>query len=198
MKNIIKRITLPLFSLLTILACIAPAATATKGPAVSTDTPLPPTATQSPTAGTVNVWVFFTMAADENMTPVPVARTIPQTESHEELLQFALRELLKGPSEAEKDKGLASWFSPATADAVSYVVLDGDYFTIFFQSLNTLIPNASTSAGSQMLLSQLNSTAFQFDFVESVNYTLEGNCDDFWQWLQMDCHIVTRAEWEAG
>ncbi len=49
-----------------------------------------------------------------------------------------------------------------------------------------------------MLLSQLDSTMFQFDFVQRVNYTLEGNCDDFWEWLQMGCHIVTRAEWEAG
>lgn len=178
------------------LACLAP--TATQGPGVSTVTSLPPTAQITPTPGIEKVWVFFTMAADENMTPVPVARTVPETDNQEALVHSTLKELLKGPTDAEIAQGFTSWFSPATAGAVTDVVWDGEFFTVVFQGLKALIPNASTSAGSQILLSQLNSTVFQFDFVESVNYTLEGNCDDFWQWLQSDCHIVTRAEWEAG
>jgi hypothetical protein len=188
-----KRFLIASFPMLTMLGCIAstPAATPT-----STLTAPSPTV-EITAAVETNVWVFFTIAADESMTPVPVARTVPETNSHETLVLSTLKELLKGPTDAEKGKGLASWFSPATAGAAIDVVWDGDFFTVVFQGLNNLIPNASTSAGSQMLLSQLDSTMFQFDFVQSVNYTLEGNCDDFWEWLQMGCHIVTRAEWEA-
>jgi spore germination protein GerM len=190
-----KRLLIAIVPVLPLLACIASTPTATEGPAVAIKTATP---TQTHTPETVSVWVYFTMTADENMTPVPASRTVPETDSREELLQSTLKELLTGPTDAEKDAGFVSWFSPATTDAVIDVVWDGDFFTVVFQGLNTLIPNASASAGSQMLLSQLDSTMFQFDFVQRVNYTLEGNCDDFWEWLQMGCHIVTRAEWEAG
>jgi len=190
-----KRLLIAIVPVLPLLACVASTPAATERPAVATGTA---GATQTLTPGTVSVWVYFTMAADENMTPVPVARTVPETGNQETLIHSTLKELLKGPTDAERAIGFASWFSPATADAASDVVWDGDFFTIVFQDLKTIIPNASTSAGSQMLLSHLDSTMFQFDFVQRVNYTLEGNCDDFWEWLQMGCHIVTRAEWEAG
>jgi len=146
----------------------------------------------------MSVWVFFTLAADENMTPVPAARLIPETDSPAVRVRQTLGELLKGPTDAEKAAGLTSWFSAETADTLVDVTGNNHEYTLAFTGLTTLIPNASTSAGSRMLLSQLNSTVFQFDFVDSVNCTLEGNCDDFWQWLQRDCHIVTRAEWETG
>jgi hypothetical protein len=191
----LKRLLIGFFPVLLLLGCNASIPDATAWPAETVTTEA---LAQSPESRMMSVWVFFTPAADENMTPVPAARTIPETDSREELLQLTLKELVKGPTDTERAKELTSWFSPVTADAVSDVVWDGDFYTVVFQGLNTLIPNASTSAGSQMLLSQLNSTVFQFDFVESVNYTLEGNCDDFWQWLQRDCHIVTRVEWETG
>ncbi|MGB7536974.1 MAG: GerMN domain-containing protein [Anaerolineales bacterium] len=195
------------------LACIATTPAATQeGPAATqtgitlvhleTDSVMPGIteaagATQAQATGTVSVWVFFTMAADENMTPVPVARAVPETDIQASLIHSTLRELLKGPTDAEKGTGLTSWFSPATAGAASSVIGEGDFFTADFAGLNTLIPNASTSAGSQMLLSQLNSTMFQFEFVQSVTYTLGGNCSAFWEWLQSGCHTVTRAEWEG-
>jgi spore germination protein GerM len=146
----------------------------------------------------VSVWVYYTMASDENMTPVPVARSVPDSDVPATLVRSTLQELMKGPTDAEKAAGLISWFSPATANDVSGVTGNNNEYTVTFTELDTLIPNASTSAGSQMLLSQLNSTMFQFDFVGSVTYTLEGNCDAFWEWLQSGCYTVTRAEWEAG
>ncbi|MBN2084015.1 MAG: GerMN domain-containing protein [Anaerolineales bacterium] len=206
---------LPLLAIvLPTLACNISTPIATDGPAVPTASILTlpaqntqgamPTVSetwspvQSPEPGTVSVWVFFTMAADENMTPVPATRSVPQTDNEAVLVRSTLKELLKGPTDAEKAAGLTSWFSPATADAVAGVIGVGGEYTVDFTGLNTLIPNASTSAGSQMLMSQLNSTVFQFDFVQSVGYTLDGDCAAFWEWLQMGCHTVTRAEWEAG
>ena len=196
------------------LACTATTPTATERPAAATGTDIPPVhfetnsvlpevtetlgATQALTPGMASVWVYFTMASDENMTPVPVARLVPDSNIPAALVHSTLKELLKGPSDAERDAGLASWFSPDTMDAVTGVILDNDELTVDFVLLNVLIPNASTSAGSQMLLSQLNSTVFQFDFVQTVQYTLDGDCAAFWEWLQMGCHPVTRAEWEAG
>jgi len=206
-----KRFLITAVPALLTLACIAttpttaqmPTAEATSTPALNITSsmmetlgPLPDPETPAP--GMVSVWVFFAMAGDDNMTPVPAARSVVQTDSHTELIRLTLEELLKGPTDAEKAAGMNSWFSAGTAHALSGVLENNNEYTVLFSGLNTLIPNASTSAGSQMLISQLNSTMFQFGFVGSVIYTLEGDCGAFWEWLQMGCHTVTRAEWEAG
>ena len=54
-----------------------------------------------------------------------------------------------------------------------------------FGDLRTVIPNASSSTGSQILLSELDATVFQFDTVDSVIYRIDGNADDFYEWLQL-------------
>ena len=144
------------------------------------------------------VWVFFTMAGDESMTPVPVPRMVNETEDPSLLVTYTMSWLLYGPSDEEKAAGLTSWFNPATAWGWSIEAREGGDYTVDFEDLSDVIPNASTSAGSRMLLSQLNSTMFQFDFVQTVHYTLAGDCAAFWEWLQRECHPVTRAEWEAG
>jgi spore germination protein GerM len=190
-----KRVLLVFFLLLASLACIvSPAATPQPSVQPPDDTVAPLSTDTVAAPGPVSVWVYFTMAGDDAMTPVPVARSVPASDDPATLLKAALDQLVLGPTDAEKSKGLTSWFSPATAGVVTLVSRQGGAFTVDFNSLATLIPNASTSAGSQLLLSQLNGTVFQFGEVDSVVYTLDGGCDTFWLWLQMDCHPVTRAE----
>jgi photosystem II stability/assembly factor-like uncharacterized protein len=110
-------------------------------------------------------------------------------------LEAALRELLRGPTPEERDQGLSSWFSPETADALRSVSLDekGDV-VVDFRDLASLIPAASSSAGSAMLLGELNATVFQHPDVRTVEYRLDGSCEAFWNWLQYDCRILTREE----
>jgi spore germination protein GerM len=155
-------------------------------------------ATETLPPGSISVSVYFTLANDNDMTPVPVTRIVPDDDLIS-IIHSTLKELFKGPTDDEKAQGLVSWFSPATAHTEFVVALVNDSdLTVDFTGLNTLIPNASTSAGSRMLLSQLNSTVFQFKSVQTVHYTLDGGCAAFWEWLQYDCHSVTRAEWEKG
>jgi hypothetical protein len=62
-----------------------------------------------------------------------------------------------------------------------------------FGDLRSVIPNASTSAGSR-LLSQLDATVFQFPTVTSVTYRIDGSCQAFGEWLQVDgCVPRTRS-----
>ena len=56
-----------------------------------------------------------------------------------------------------------------------------------------MIPNASTSCGSEALLAQLNGTAFQFADVERTRYLLDGSCQDFANWLQRTCFDTDRS-----
>ena len=120
-----------------------------------------------------------------------VGRPVPLTGAP---LGLALRELLKGPTAAERQSGLHSWFSDATADALQSVSIDKDGRAVVqLADLRDIIPGASSSAGSAMLLQQLDSTVLQFGTVQSVEYRMAGSCSTFWNWLQYgDCRIVTR------
>jgi hypothetical protein len=154
--------------------------------------------TGTPPAAKVNVSVYFTHSGDADMIPVPVARVVPGSDNLAAVVQSTLGELLRGPTDAEKAQGLISWFSPATAHALTSATINEGQLAVDFSGLDTIIPNASTSAGSQMLLSQLNSTVFQFPAIQNIRYSLDGECAAFWEWLQYDCRTVTRAEWESG
>ena len=133
------------------------------------------------TTDTMDLQVFFHTGdpADE---PVAFTRTVPAGPA---VLHAALGQLLAGPTAAEREAGATSWFSDAT-DLFLDVTLDEGHAVVDLGDLRTVIPNASTSAGSQMLLSQLDATVFQFDNVESVLYRIDGDADAFYQWLQLD------------
>lgn len=114
------------------------------------------------------------------------------------ILEAALRELLQGPTEAERQSGITSFFSAETAGSLQGVSLeDAGRATVDFVDFSGIIPNASSSFGSTMLLRALNATVFQFPPVQSVEYRFEGSCEAFWNWLQRDCGVVDREEWTA-
>lgn len=107
------------------------------------------------------------------------------------LLRAALEQLLQGPSDPRPD--VHSWFSSATADALRSVSVDSaGHATVDFEDLRTLIPNASSSAGSAMLLEELNTAVFSVEGVRSVDYLIEGDCERFWEWLQYSCQTIHR------
>lgn len=132
------------------------------------------------------VRVFFSQEEE----PVAVQRGVPQTKA---VLRSALRELLEGPTKQEKERGLHSWFGPETAGTLRGVnITEAGRAIVDFSDFSDRIPNASTSAGSELLLQQLNRTVFQFDNVREVEYRFEGDCGRFWRWLQRECTIVER------
>jgi spore germination protein GerM len=102
------------------------------------------------------------------------------------VLRGALQALLEGPTGAELDEGYHSWFSSDTAGLLDDVRLeDGVAYVAFDASLPDVIPNASTSAGSARLLTELDATVTQFDGVDEVVYSLEGDTGAFYEWLQL-------------
>lgn len=108
-------------------------------------------------------------------------------------LETALREVVNGPSDAERAAGAQSWFSAETADVLDSVTLDtAGHAIVDFKDLRPLIPNASSSAGSEMLLRELNDALFAFPDVRSAEYRINGSCDVFGEWLQYGCRIEKR------
>lgn len=115
-----------------------------------------------------------------------------------DLYRSTFVQLVAGPSESEIVAGASTFFSSKTADVINSVVVSDGLMRVDFADLRTLIPNASSSCGSQALLSQLNSTAFQFTEVERTRFSIEGSCGDFASWLQRECFETNKEGQELG
>ena len=160
---------------------------AARGAATACSLPAPPEAG----TGEMAVRVFFTCERDAIPSPaVGVTRVVPASPA---VLGSALGQLLAGPSALERAAGLRSWFSDTTADLLHGVTIDSaGNAVVDFADLRPVIPNASSSAGSEMLLSELDSTVFQFPRVHSVEYRIDGSCSAFYEWLQAACQVHQR------
>ncbi len=108
-------------------------------------------------------------------------------------IRAAFDALVAGPTADETAAGAGSFFSSQTAGTVNSITLADGLLIVDFIDLRPLIPNASTSCGSESLLAQLNATAFQFSDVDRTRYRIEGSCDDFANWLQRECFDTDRS-----
>lgn len=139
------------------------------------------------------VYAFFTcVGALLPAEPRPVPREA-QAADPVSRLESALTGLLAGPTEAETQAGYWSWFSEETELALNSVSVEPDGTAIVdLGDLRPMIPNASTSAGGSVLISQLNATVFQVEEVTAVEYRIDGSCQAFFEWLQSICSVIQR------
>src|SRR5690606_14333846 len=132
----------------------------------------------SPTPASREVVVYFTR--DEE--PYPVRREIG---ARSDVPTAALEELLRGPAAEERARGIRSWSSAETAGMLNHVAVDASgHAVVDFADFRRAIPNASSSAGSAMLLGELDATVGQFESVRSAEYRIDGSCEAFWNFLQ--------------
>jgi hypothetical protein len=147
-----------------------------------------------PTELTVALEVTFTR--DE--APVRVPRTVvialdgDSISDEAVLLRAALDALAAGPTEEEVSQGISSFFSGETSDLFREVSLVGDSAVVDVGNLAAAIPNASSSTGSFLFLSELNGTVFGLPGIARVEYRMEGSCEAFWNFLQQSCQQVRR------
>ncbi len=109
------------------------------------------------------------------------------------VLRGALSELLRGPTAGERHLGYGGWFSGRTAGRLNSVRLSGGVARVDFRDFRKIIPNASTSCGSAMLLAQLDRTVLQFATVHRVVYSFNGSVRRFYEWLQLSPPHVASA-----
>jgi hypothetical protein len=124
----------------------------------------------------------------------PVHRFILDTE--EISLQTVLEELLKGPTAEEQALGFHSWFSDETAGMLNNVVIEGGTAIIDFANFSSIIPNASTSAGKKVLVSQLSTVVFKHNTAENIVFQFDGSTEDFCYWMEVVCEPYSREMWE--
>lgn len=150
-----------------------------------------PPAADGRLTGFDTVFAYFT-GPDEQR--VAAARAIPDTAG---ALRAALQALLRGPTPAERDAGLQSWFSDETAGMLASVAVADGFAVVDFRDFRPIVPNAVGSAGALMLLGELTATAFQFPGVQRVEFRIDGDCEALMAWLQFGCYPITRSDWEA-
>lgn len=129
--------------------------------------------------------------------PVQVTRIVqlPADEgppSRELLVELSIRALLAGPSDEERSRGIHSFFSAETEGLLRGVSMEGDTAIVDLTGLADRLPNASSSAGSGLLITQLDRTVFTVPGVAAARYEWDGSCERFWEFLQRDCRLSYR------
>lgn len=144
---------------------------------------------------TTSVDVFFSPADDSTCTATTgFARQV----TADDLPRGAIEALLAGPTSSEIDQGSTSWFSADTEGMLRSVeVVDGTAF-VDFENFASIIPTASTSCAGSMLLAQLDASVTQFDDVDMVIYSFDGDAAAFYGWLQMVVPVGARPSPPGG
>ena len=164
--------------------------TTTTAPVASTTTTMQTTTTTVPTEMDT-VTVYFAFGDGTDCSEVHgFEREVPATADP---ITAAFEALVGGPNPTETSAGAGSFFSPATTGSVRSIDLTDGLLTIEFVDFRSELSNASTSCGSASLVASLNATAFEFDEVERVRYTIFGSCNNFYNWLQGECQDQTRT-----
>jgi hypothetical protein len=120
--------------------------------------------------------------------PGPQCRRVrarPRNVAAPAVLRGAMRALLRGPTARERRHRYGGWFSHKTAGRLNSVRLADGVAHVDFRDFRKIIPNASTSCGSALLLAQLDRTALQFPTVDRAIYSFDGSVKRFYDWLQL-------------
>ena len=142
-----------------------------------------PAGAPAPPAGSRVVSIFAPRCVGNDCSRVlPLRRRVAAPA----LLRGAMRALLAGPTRAERTRGYGGWFSVGTAGRLRSVRIAHNVAFVDFHDFSRVIPNASTSCGSALLLAQLDRTAKQFPDVHRTVYSFDGSRRAFYEWLQLE------------
>jgi len=133
------------------------------------------------------VTVYFVQDGDF----IAVDREVP---ADEDLLRSAIEQLLAGPTSEEAEQGMYSWFSEETVGMLNSVELTDGVVIVDFENFSTVIPGASSSAGSQELIGPIQRTIFEFEEVNSIDLRFDGDSSLFWNWLQCESQLIEREQ----
>jgi spore germination protein GerM len=112
----------------------------------------------------------------------PVTRRIPKTTA---VATAALQELFKGTTKDEEAKQYSS-FSPKETEGIlkSVNVKNGAAYVNFTKRVYEQMGTATTSCGGGFF-AMVDETLYQFPTIKKVYYAIEGNTNDFYEWVQV-------------
>jgi spore germination protein GerM len=146
------------------------------------------TAAYGQSTKTINIKVFF---SNEKLNPniddcnkvFPVTRTIPKTSA---VAKAALEELFKGVTKDEEAKGYGS-IPTAESNGIlkSINVKNGAAYVNFTNRVLEQMGTATTSCGGGQYFGMIEKTLTQFPTIKKVYYAVEGNTNEFYEWVQV-------------
>jgi hypothetical protein len=139
------------------------------------------------------VFVYFHCNVPEeapSRTVVPVTRLVKDSPA---VLRASLTELLQGPTEAERNVGIFSAFSPGTSGLLRGVTIQDGVAKIDFSDDVSRIDNLGTTNVSGQVYRELNATVFQYDTIDGVVYSLNGSPEDWCEVLVAECGLIRRT-----
>jgi spore germination protein GerM len=115
----------------------------------------------------------------------PVTR---QIEPDRNRAQAALEQLFQGPTQSEQAQGYSSFFSQQTAGILKGFKVVGATAYINLSDIRAIIPNASTSCGSQGFLAEVETTLKDnLPELERTIFAINGDPRTFYDWMQIGC-----------
>ncbi len=113
----------------------------------------------------------------------PVTRKIPKTTA---IAKAALEELFKGVTKEEEAKGYGS-IPTAESNGVlkSINVKNGAAYVNFTKLILEQMGNATTSCGGGQYFGMIEKTLTQFPTIKKVYYAVEGDTNEFYEWVQV-------------
>lgn len=168
--------------------------TTTASPSTTRPTPTtnPPT---TPPTDRSTVWVYFSFG---DGTDCGMVKGFERAYDGTDAFEAAFQALVGGPTDEEIAAGAGSFFSAETSGTVSSALISDGVLSVDFADFRDRLNNASTSCGSEALLSQLTATAFQFPEVDSAIFSINGSCSTFFNWLQRECQVIDAPGTSSG
>jgi len=113
----------------------------------------------------------------------PVTRKIPKTMA---VATAALQELFKGPTKEEEAKGYIG-YTPAETNGIlrGVNVKSSSAYVNLSKYVYEQMGNATSTCGGQQFFSMVEATLQQFPTIKKVYYAIDGNADDFYEWVQV-------------
>ena len=112
----------------------------------------------------------------------PTTRTIPKTKA---IARAALEELFKGATEEERKNEFWSFGPEETRDIIKGLNVKGGVAYLNFKKVVFEKLGNTTSSCGGGFYSSIEKTLTQFPTIKKVVYAVEGNTNDFYEWVQV-------------
>ena len=130
-----------------------------------------------PTAADHELLVYF-MCGLAPAAPRAVLRTAPVDRDLQERVEFAIGQVLSGPSGEESAQGYDAAFPRGAEQLLAGVEVTDDGLAIVdFHAELQRVGNLSASAARFAVFGTLGDTIFQFPQIDAIEYRIDGSCE---------------------
>lgn len=107
--------------------------------------------------------------------------------------EIAVKQLLMGPNKNEQKAGYHSYFNVTTSGKFNYLHQKDGEVRVDFKDLRSVLTDVDAPCAAAELLAQLTSTVQEYFPEKFIIFSINGNVDQFYRWLNMAPPINSTA-----